>query len=136
MSHKVGQLRGIIIDKLSIQLRRNLRQRVFRGALTRTYATWAPHHWEWVEYCFNEHFVMHKIAPYLICCLEHTTRPELAELANTWAEQFTWFDEKMRQRHIARLIPAVSNFLTILEAELSVHPEFQPGFNSYTQAAH
>ncbi|HXW00623.1 MAG TPA: hypothetical protein VEC93_19560 [Anaerolineae bacterium] len=84
------------------------------------YSIWAPQHWEWVDYSFNEYFLTHQVAPRLARCLKGATQPDPAELANMWAEQFIWFSEEMRQRHIAELIPAITNFLCCLEAEVGV----------------
>ena len=139
MSNKVGQIWGTMIDNLNInnivyiQLKRNSQRKAFREVLTRAYATWAPHHWEWVDYSFNEYFLTHRVAPRLICCLADTTWPDPAELAEMWAEQFTWFDEDMRQRHMAKLISAVTNFLGCLKAELCTRPEFRSNFDGYVQ---
>ena len=139
MSNKVGQLLRIMIDNLTInnivhiQLKRNSQCLAFRGALTRAYATWAPHHWEWVDYSFNEYFLTHRAASRLIRYLEDTTWLDPAELAQLWAEQFMWFDEEMRQRHMAQLIPTATHFLSCLEAELRARPEFQPNFDSHAR---
>ena len=131
MSNKMEQLLSIMIDNLHInnvvrtQLKRNSQRQALRKALVRAYTTWAPRHWEWVDYCFNEHFLTYRATPLLMRHMEDATPLDQVDLANIWAEQFTWFDDEMRQRHIAQLIPAVTNFLVYLAAELHSLREFQ-----------
>jgi hypothetical protein len=103
-----------MIGKFPVQWRQNPQQAAFREALTRAYTTWAAHHREWVDYSFNEFFLTHQVAPRL----ERAPQPDPAELAHLWAEQFTWFNEEMRQRHISNLIPAIANFLCCFEVEV------------------
>ena len=112
-------------------VKRISQRRLFQEALIRTYTTWAPHHWEWVDYSFNKHFVMNRAAPLLAGYLKDGLRPDPAELANAWAKQFTWFDEEMRQRHLAKLVPVATYFLRCLEAELLAQPEYRPSFDSH-----
>lgn len=114
MNSNIRQLWGTMIGKLPVRCKQTLQQPTFQAALTRAYATWAVHHRVWVDYSFNEFFLMHRVAPRL----ERTPQPDPAELADLWAEQFTWFSEEMRQRHISHLIPAVANFLCCLEVEV------------------
>jgi hypothetical protein len=70
----------------------------------------------------NEHFLTQQVAPLLVCSLVESRQPDPVELAEAWTEQLSWFDEAMRQRHIAKLIPAISDFLSCLEAELHARP--------------
>jgi hypothetical protein len=126
MSHKIGQLWGIMLVSLYLRLKRNIQRRAFRVALVRAYTRWAPHHWEWVDYFFNEHFLTYRAGPYLIDCLADNTRPDPVELAALWAEQVRWCDEELRQRRIDRLVPVAVHFLACLETELGACPEFQP----------
>lgn len=100
-----------------------IERRAFQAALTRAYTIWAPSNWEWVDYSFNEYFLTHQVVPYLIHCWKEAIQPDPTELANLWAEQFTWFDQEIRQRHMAHLMPAVDNFLLCLEAGLRVDRE-------------
>lgn len=99
-----------------------IQRRRFQAALSSAYTTWSSRHGEWVDYSFNQHFLTHQVTPYLIHCQEENTQPDPVELAKRWAEQFTWFDKEMRQRHIATLIPAICDFMSCLEAELRAHP--------------
>ena len=101
-----------------VRLMKNSEWRLFQDALSRAFTTWAPQHWEWVDYLFNEHFLAHRAGPFLIACMKDGIQPNPIELANIWAEQLTWFDDEMRQRHIAKLTPAAAEFLRCLEAEL------------------
>ena len=127
ISNKLEQLSETIMVNPSIRqimpkwLEKVVQRRAFQTALSRAYAAWTPANWEWVDYSFNEHFLTHQVAPYVIRCLEEVTRPDPVQLAKMWAEQFTWFDEEMRQRHVARLIPAISDFLSCLEEVLRAH---------------
>jgi hypothetical protein len=103
-------------------LERALQRRTVHAALIRTYAAWTPHHWEWVDSLLNEHFLTQQVAPLLACSLAESRQPDPVELAEAWAEQLSWFNEAMKQRHVAKLIPAISDFLGCLEAELLAHP--------------
>jgi hypothetical protein len=86
------------------------------------YTTWAAHHWEWVDSLLNEHFLTQWAAALLACYVEESRQPDPIRLAEEWAEQLSWFDEKMRERHVVILIPPISDFLGCLEAELLAHP--------------
>jgi hypothetical protein len=129
MSNNMEQLNKIMTVKPSLRqimpkwLKQVVERRTFQAALTRAFVTWAPSNWEWVDYSFNEYFLTHQVVPYLIHCRKEAIRPDPTELANLWAEQFTWFDQEMRQRHVVQLMPAVTNFLSFLEAELRVDTE-------------
>lgn len=132
MANKLAQL----IEKMMVMptlppmrpswLQQVWQRRAFQAALSRAYAAWSSRHWEWVDYSFNQHFLTHQVAPYLIHCQEESTRPDPTELAERWAEQFTWFDAAMRQKHVASLIPAICDFLDCLEVELRAHPFRSP----------
>jgi hypothetical protein len=125
MANKLNQLSEKMMAKSSLWqimpawLRKYSQRRTFQAALRHAYITWTASNWEWVDYSCNEHFLTYQAAPYLIQALEETTQPDPAQLANVWAEQFTWFDEAMRQRHVAALIPAIISFLSCLEQESS-----------------
>ena len=116
-----GRLSFWITSK--VLLSKNSEQRLFQDAIIRAYTTWAPKNWEWVESLFNEHFLTHRAAPFLIAYVKGGVELNPVELANVWAEQLTWFDEEMKQRHITTLVPPATEFLLCLEAEL------QPQFN-------
>jgi hypothetical protein len=49
-----------------VGLMQNSEQRIFRNALVRAYAIWAPQNWEWVDYLFNEHFLTYRATNFLI----------------------------------------------------------------------
>ena len=122
MTNKLNQLSEKMISGLwqimPEWLQKHRQHRMFQAALRHAYTAWTASNWEWVDYSCNEHFLTFQAAPYLIQALEETTPPDSAQLANVWAEQFTWFDEAMRQRHVAALIPAITHFLDCLEIEL------------------
>ncbi|GIK37936.1 MAG: hypothetical protein BroJett011_17690 [Chloroflexota bacterium] len=122
ISNRVEQLWRSVLENLSVRVKRRLQCRTVQIGLKRAYSTWAPYHWEWVDYFFNEPFLTHQVTSYLIDCLADMKRPDPMELATLWAEQVTWFDKKMRQRHMAKLFPAVARFLDCLEAELHARP--------------
>jgi len=105
----------------NVLLSKNSEQRLFQDAVIRAYTTWAPKNWEWVESLFNEHFLTHRAAPFLIAYVKDGVELNPVELANVWAEQLTWFDEEMKQRHITKLVPAARDLLLCLEAELPSH---------------
>jgi len=128
-----------ISDRLSfripskVQLMKNSEQRLFQDAVIRAYATWAPQNWEWVDYLFNEHFLTHRAVPFLVTYMKDGIQPDSVELANVWAQQFTWFDDEMKQRHVAKLIPAATEFLRCLEVELQ--PQLAIRGTSYLKIA-
>lgn len=107
-----------------VRLMKNSEQRLFQDAVTRAYTTWAPQNWEWVDYLFNEYFLTHRAAPFLVAYMKDGIQPDPVELANVWAQQLTWFDDEMKQRHIAKLVPAATDFLRCLEAELQPHLQY------------
>jgi hypothetical protein len=127
MGNILQQLSEIMMVKPSLRqhmpkwLEQVVQRRAWRAALSRAYAAWISRHWEWVDYSFNEYFLTHQVAPYLIHCQEEGAQPNPAELAAMWAEQFTWFNQALRQRHIASLIPAISELLSCLETELRAY---------------
>jgi hypothetical protein len=124
VSNSLEQLNKIMTVKSSLRqirpkwLEQIVERQAFQAALTRAYATWASSNGEWIDYSFNEHFLTHRAAPLLIRHMKGATPLGEADLANIWAEQFTWFDSEMKQRHIAKLIPAITDFLFCMEAEL------------------
>jgi len=107
-----------------IGLIKNSERQLFQDALTRAFTTWAPQNWEWVDYLFNEHFLTHRAAPFLVAYMKDGIQPDPAKLANVWAKQLAWFDDEMKQRHIAKLTPVAAEFLRCLEAELQSYPQF------------
>jgi hypothetical protein len=100
---------------------KNSEQRLFQDAVIRAYTTWAPQNWESVDSLFNEHFLTHRAAPFLIAYVKDGVELNPVELANVWAEQLTWFDEEMKQRHITKIVPAATDFLLCFEAEFQSH---------------
>jgi hypothetical protein len=128
MSQKLEQLFEKMLGKPSLQqimpkwMQKYCQWRAFQAALIRTYTTWAAHNWESTGSLFNEHFLTQQTGSLLICYVEEGGSPDPVELAEAWAEQLSWFDEEMRQRHIAQLIPIITNFLSCFEIELRAHP--------------
>lgn len=126
MTAIIKQIRNQLSSKVAgnVRLINNSEQQEFRDALTRAFATWAPQNWEWVDYLFNEHFLAHRVAPLLTTGQQAGTRLDSVKLAHIWAEQLAWFDDEMKQRHIAKLIPAAAEFLRCLRTELQMYSQF------------
>jgi hypothetical protein len=131
--HQSARTLARLIDKMIDWVRLNRlgqdwvkqmpQHRAFQKALAQAYTVWMPSHQDWTDYLFDKYFLTHRAAPLLTRYLEGAPLPEANELAQLWAKQFTWFDEAMRQRHIAALVPAVAHFLNCLEAALGDRPE-------------
>jgi hypothetical protein len=127
VNHKLEQLIEKMISKLSLQqimperMQKYGQRRMFQVALIRTYTTWASHNWEWVDSLFNEHFLAQQAGSLLSRLVQEGRFPDSVELAEAWAEQLSWFDQAMRQRHIATLLPAITVFLGCLEEELRAY---------------
>lgn len=123
MTAIIKQIRNQLNSKVArnVRLINNFEQRLFRDALTRAFTAWAPQHWEWVDYLFNEHFLTHRVAPLLATCRQDGIQLDPVKLANIWAEQLTWFDDEMKQKHMAKIVPAATDFLLCFETELRSH---------------
>lgn len=127
MSHKLKRLIEKTIAKFPLQqmmpkwIQKYGQRRAFQAALIRTYNTWATHNWEWVDSLFNEHFLAQQTDSLLSCYMVEGRFPDPVDLAEAWAEQLSWFDQAMRQRHIATLLPAITVYLGCLEEELQAH---------------
>jgi hypothetical protein len=90
----------------------------FHEALSLAYAAWMPDHRDWNDSLFDKYFLTHRAGLLLSRFLEDATLPEPVELAQLWAEQFTWFNANTKQRHIEALVPAAAHFLHLLETRL------------------
>jgi len=141
MTNKFDRVLEKTIDNLHldnivfIRSKEHTQQQLFQEMVGRAYTNWAPHNWEWVDFSFDEYFLTHKAAPLLARYLEDSVSPDPTELAITWSEQFKWFDEGMRQRHLTLLVPAASQFLRYLEVQLRAHPKFQSNFDNRSHQA-
>jgi hypothetical protein len=118
-----------LAEKVRGSLGRDLQRLAFKIALSRAYTAFARNYPQWTASLFDEHFVTHRAAPFLACCLARDAGPDPAGLAATWADQLNLEGER-RQPIIAELTPASAAFLSWLESELRARPEFQLLFDS------
>jgi hypothetical protein len=118
-----------LAEKIRASLGRNLQQLTFKIALSRTYTAFARNYPQWTVSLFDEHFLAHRAAPFLACCLTRDAAPDPAGLAAAWADQLG-LEGQRRQQRIAELTPVCATFLDWLDAELRARPEFQPLFDS------
>jgi len=118
-----------LAETLRAALGRDPQRLAFQVALGRAYTAFARHCPQWAASLFDEHFLTHRAAPFLACCLARGASPDPAGLAGAWADQMSLPAEERRQR-IAELTPACTDFLCWLESELRARPGFQPFFDS------
>jgi hypothetical protein len=99
-------------------LGQQLQRRALRQAIDRVYVTFAEQNPAWVDYSFDKWFLTHQAVPLFTSALEHRTWPAPVELANLWAEQFSWLKDETRRRHKTELLPVAADFLNRLKLEL------------------
>lgn len=99
-------------------LERASRRRTLRQAIAHVYPAFARRYPEWVNYLFDEQFLQQRAFPLLTQYLAYKVVPTPFELAQIWAEQFTWSNLEMKERHIARLMPIATDFLRHLSKDL------------------
>ena len=99
-----------LAEKIRASLGRGPQQLAFKIALSRAYTAFARNYPQWTASLFDEHFLTHRAAPFLACCLARDAAPDPAGLATVWADQLGLEGER-RQRRIAELTPASAAFL-------------------------
>ena len=99
-------------------LERVYQRRALRQAIAHTYPSFAQQYPEWVNYLFDERFLHQRAFHLLAHYLDYKAVPASFELARIWAEQFTWSNLEMKERHVAQLMPVASDFLHRLNKEL------------------
>lgn len=99
-------------------LRSETQQRALRQALVRSYPAFAATYPEWTHYFFDEYFLSQRAFPILARYLQYKVVPTPFELAQVWAEQFSWSNLERKERHMARLMPVAADFLRRLDKEL------------------
>jgi hypothetical protein len=87
-------------------------------ALRRAYYRFADQYPEWAASLFDGHFLSQRAAPLVAGYFEQTTLPSPAELAIAWDEQLGLASSAVRERRIAELTVAATDFLNWLTAEL------------------
>jgi len=102
------------------RLVRKYRQRAFRQAVTRAYASFARQYPEWSASLLDEHFLTHNAAPLLLRVGQGLASSTAFALAHIWSQQLRWYDEETRQKLVAELTSIAADFLRLLEAELPV----------------
>ena len=85
-----------------------------KAALRRAYTAFAEQYHDWTQYLFDAHFVNTRVAD----LLDRSTLPGVTSIVNAWARQMTWSRQEARRQQIARLLPAASHFLQLVEAEM------------------
>jgi hypothetical protein len=99
-------------------LERAYQRWVLHRAITRIYPTFARQYPDWADYFFDEYFLRQRAFPLLASYLEYKAMPTSFEVARVWAEQFTWSNLEVKERHVSELMPVVSDFLRRLNKEL------------------
>ena len=100
-------------------LGRQYQRQALQQAIIRAYVPFARQYPEWVDYLFDRRFLIQQAFPLFARSLEEKVWPSPVELVDLWAEQFTWFNQAMKQRHSAQLTPVVADFLRQLKRELA-----------------
>lgn len=116
-------------DNIRAWLDREPQHIAFQIALTRVYTSFARRYPQWSTSLFDEQFLKKHATPSLAHFLTRTDPPDTAELVSAWADQMGLQGET-REKHIAKLLPATSDFFRWLGAELRQRSEFQPLFDS------
>lgn len=99
-------------------LERVYQHRALHRVISHIYPAFARQYPEWAAYMFDEHFLHHLAFPVLARYLGYKVVPPPFELAQIWAEQFTWFNLEMKERHVSQLMPIANDFLRRLSKEL------------------
>jgi len=98
--------------------RRWMQALILRQAFRRAYVRFAESYPDYQAVFLNEHFLTHQVGPLLACYLDKGVLPVAFELVTAWGEQFVPPSEADYQRCMAKLLPAATDFLNWLEAEL------------------
>ena len=88
-------------------------QRAVQTALDRAYAVFAQRHPEWVAALFDEHFLVHRVAPLLHAAHARQAYFTPRTIAQAWAAQLGMREEQ--HKLIARCIPVAGDFIRLLE---------------------
>lgn len=99
-------------------LKRATQQRALRRAIARNYPSFATTYPEWTDYLFDNYFLNQRAFPVLARYLNYKVVPTPFELVQVWAEQFTWSNLEMKERHVACLMPVATDFLRRLNKDL------------------
>ncbi|MCL4295517.1 MAG: hypothetical protein KJ077_07310 [Anaerolineae bacterium] len=99
-------------------LERTRQRRALHQAIARVYPSFARQYPDWVDYFFDEPFVRQRAFPLLVENLANKAIPTPITLARIWAEQFTWSNPEVKERHMAQLVPVAADFLRRLDQEL------------------
>jgi hypothetical protein len=100
------------------ELGRAYQRLALRQAIARSYPSFAATYPEWTDYLFDEHFLNQQAFPVLTRYLKYKVLPTPFELAQVWAEQLTWSNLEMKERHVAHLMPVATDFLCRLNKDL------------------
>ena len=101
-------------------------RRTLRRAVHQAFSTFARAYPNWVATLFDEHFVNHKLLPLLHSAAQGGDKVTARQVAELWACQVSMLPS-LRQKHIARIVPAATHFLGMVVDELA---ETQVGPNT------
>ena len=93
-------------------------RRTLRRAVHQAYMTFARTYPNWVATLFDEHFITTHLLPMLHRAAEHGETVTAGQVAELWARQVSMLPT-LRQKHIARIIPAATHFLCMVGDELA-----------------
>ncbi|GAB4452734.1 MAG: hypothetical protein Fur0044_47740 [Anaerolineae bacterium] len=99
-------------------LKQVAQQRALRRAIAHNYPSFAATYPEWTDYLFDNYFLNQRAFPVLARYLNYKVVPTPFELAQVWAEQLTWSNLEMKERHVAQLMPVATDFLRRLNKDL------------------
>lgn len=104
----------LFIEQLIQNSQTWLWRRSLDRAITRAYPTFARQYPEWAAACFDERFLSSRLSNAEL----GLALPMPVVLARAWVEQFSGFDDTVKQRLIAEATPVALAFLRLLNAEL------------------
>ena len=93
-------------------------RRTLRRAVHQAYVAFARTYPNWVATLFDEHFVNTHLLPLLQRAAEVGDKVTPIQAAELWARQVSMLPT-LRQKHIARIMPAATHFLCLVADELA-----------------
>lgn len=109
----------MVLERATMQwLTQSYQRRTLRRAVRQAYLTFARTYPNWVAALFDEHFVNTHLLPHLQRAANRGEKVTPAQVAELWARQVSMLPT-LRQKHMARIIPAATHFLCMVADELA-----------------
>jgi hypothetical protein len=109
----------IYLERATMQwLVESYQRRTLRRAVRHAFSTFARTYPNWVAALFDEHFVQFHLLPLLQRAAEAGEKVTPAQVAEIWARQVSMLPS-LREKHIARIMPAATHFLCMVADELA-----------------